>query len=130
MHMIKYLVVFGVFVCANMVQAATPGIPQAVTNHASAARLLERRTVNLRSSGDAALAFPIAVGMIQDDDFLQALQEAYARMLPTGEAPEFTVVQIAPGRYAYVNREGERTAIEEVKERWHPRQDSNLRPPD
>jgi len=93
--------------------ASTP-LPRPVQEHPATTALLQRKMVRLQSSGQADLAFRIAVEIIHDDDFLFALQQAYAMLLPEGEQPEFTVKQTAPGQYAYVNRDGEQTQITEV----------------
>lgn len=108
-----YLVI-GVIGCAVTTLAAVPPLPEVVSSHGRTATLLEKRVVRLHSAGQADLAFQVAIDIIKDDDFLSALQKAYAMMLPEGQEPEFTVKQTEPGQYAYVNRGGEQTRITEV----------------
>jgi hypothetical protein len=99
---------------------ATTDLPEHIRSHADVSGLLERKVVTLQATGRAALAYEIALDMIRADDFLHALQVAYAEMLPEGQSPEFTVQQTAPGKYAYVNRDGEHTTITEIHREIHP----------
>jgi len=108
------------FCAVTTVEAKEPSLPEAVSSHVRTASLLEKRVVHLQSEGQAGLAFQVAIDIIHDDDFLFALQQAYALMLPEGETPEFTVKQTAPGQYAYVNRGGEQTTITEVHRAFQP----------
>ncbi len=107
-------VVAGLLLVTAATAYARQNIAEAVSGQAHAASLLTKRTVQLYSTGRAALAYHVAIRMIEEDDILGALQEAYARMLPEGESPEFTVQQTAPRTYAYVNRDGEHTEIIEI----------------
>lgn len=89
-------------------------IPEAVLQHPDAARILKQRPIHLHSTGQAKIKFDVAHEILRDADFLGALQSAYAAMLPDGEKPEFVVVQTQPGHFAYENRYGEKTDIEQM----------------
>lgn len=104
---------------ATRVEAGQP-LPEAVSSHIRIAPLLEKRVVRLHSEGQADLAFQVALDIVRDEDFLSALQEAYALMLPEGQSPEFTVRQTIPGQYAYVNRDGEQTQVTEIQRAFRP----------
>ncbi len=106
--------IFALLLLTGTLGFARESLPEPVTKHDSVSQLLDKRFLRLASSGQAALTFSVAVGIIHEDDFLNALQIAYAEMLPEGESPEFTVQQTAPGNYAYVNRDGEKTTITEI----------------
>lgn len=88
--------------------------PAPVLRHDRTTAILEKNTVSLVGNGTAPISFPVARSLVESDDFLSALQQAYAAMLPEGQSPEFVVTRTAPERYAYVNRAGEHTEIEEV----------------
>lgn len=113
-HFARILTAITIYSIIILPLHASTQLPEAVQEHAATSSLLQKRVVRLQSAGQADLSFQIAIDIIHDDDVLFALQKAYAMMLPEGESPEFTVEQIAPGQYAYVNRDGEKTQISEV----------------
>lgn len=82
--------------------------------HEPARTLLSRNPIHLTGGGRVEIAFQDAVGILDHEDLLTAIQLGYAALLPEGEAPEFTVTKTGPGRYHYVNRKGQETSIEEV----------------
>jgi len=106
--------VAGLLILTAAAAGAKQDLPEAVSGHTTISSLLTKRTVRLHTTGRAAMAYHIATSMIQEDDVLDALQQAYASMLPEGESPEFTITQTGAGRYAYVNRDGEHTEITEI----------------
>lgn len=121
MHINKRLLIL---VCAIGMTQSLPAdeMPDAVRQHPDAARIIERRSVRLQTGGQAALTFDVASNLIKADDFLGALQTAYAAMLPPGETPEFVVAQTEDGHFSYENRDGEKTAIEELHRQLSPQE--------
>jgi hypothetical protein len=110
---ICYLVA-GVMILAGTLAGAKQTLPESVSAHSAVSPLLEKRVVHLQSSGRSAVQYAVATRMLQQDDVLVALQDAYARMLPEGEDPEFKIKHVSEGRYAYVNRKKEKTELLEI----------------
>lgn len=93
---------------------AVAGFAPAVSEHEASAGLLEQKSIQLSAEGTVDLSFEEASSILCRSDMLTAIQQAYAEILPEGEQPEFTVRQVAEGKYFYKNRHGEETRIEEV----------------
>ena len=90
--------------------------------HSASKELLERKPLRLSAEGQVGLPFERAESILMQKDLLTAVQKSYAAGLPEGEDPEFTVEQISPGVYHYVNSDGDKTTIEEVWVRRVPRE--------
>ncbi len=110
----------GALLLAEATTGAKQNLPEAVSGHSTISSLMAKRIVRLHSTGRAAVTYHVATRLIQEEDVLVALQQAYASMLPEGESPEFTIKQTAQGKYAYVNRDDEKTELTEILREIQP----------
>lgn len=95
-------------------------LPDSVRQNQEVSTILAKNPIKLKSKRQAELAFDTASTLIDQPDFLGALQDAYRAMLPEGTPPEFIVEQTAPGVYQYANQDGEETYIEELQRTRSP----------
>jgi len=70
--------------------------------------------IRVEGEGVVEVAYPTAQALFEKDDILDAVQEAYAALLPEGERPEFEVVSGGDRTWSYVNRHGERSRVVEL----------------
>lgn len=81
----------------------------------AAKELLENRKPILATiEGEVPVSYAKAVMLFERPAFLQDIQDAYAEELAEDGTPEFTIHQTSSNTYFYVNKNGERTDIEEV----------------
>lgn len=88
---------------------------QVAADH-SAQEILARKTIDVATRQEAAVPIAQVIRLVEADDALELLQQAYAELLPEGEEPEFAIAS-CPGKsnhYTYVNRRGIRTDIVEI----------------
>jgi hypothetical protein len=75
---------------------------------------LSRHTIPVCRTGTLALDPADACALLARTNLLELVQQQYARQLPAGQLPEFTVQHTATNTYAYVNRHGQHSTIMEV----------------
>jgi hypothetical protein len=82
--------------------------------HPSALEVLESHYIFLETSGRMAVDFETAMTAIRRAHLISDVQDAYARLLPPGEEPEFGVFQTSSNTFFYVNRRGQRSDVVEL----------------
>jgi hypothetical protein len=65
-------------------------------------------------TGRIDIAFADAVTMFQQPDLLDLIQTEYARQLPKGEKPEFTIKSCGTNAWSYVNKDKQYSEIHEI----------------
>lgn len=105
----------GVAVLAGNLAAGAFGWVEGRPQDPAEADLLARRTLCIRVDGVVTGSFDRASAVLGSPDLLERVQRAYAERLPAGQEPEFRVQSAGGGRYFYVNRQGERCDIRELR---------------
>lgn len=95
-------------------------LPASVMQHAEVTNLLSKSCLRIDASGCAEAAFSDLLTVSRRGDLLTAVQQEYAAMLPEGEKPEFTVEEISPGEYFYVNRNRQESHVSELLREVQP----------
>jgi hypothetical protein len=101
-------------VCSGAEQAPQPLLTDLVGSHVAATALLESSPIPVGLDGEVELPYEQVLTRFRQGAILADVQEAYRRILPAGEEPEFTIRQLQPGHYFYVNKARQRTDIETV----------------
>ena len=96
-------------------------IEQLVGERSEAMEVLSHDYIGVELSGSVEVDFGFAIGILQDNDALMKVQEAYVELLPTGERPEFEIIEQAPGHYYYINRQSQRSDVWELRRNQAPR---------
>ena len=65
-------------------------------------------------SGTIAVKFDQALKVLESPSLLEDIQDEYGALLAAGEEPGFKIHSVATHAYYYVNKDGERTDIEEL----------------
>lgn len=65
-------------------------------------------------TGRIDIAFADAVTMFSQPDLLDLIQTEYARQLPKGEKPEFTVKSCGTNQWSYVNKDKQYSEVHEI----------------
>lgn len=76
--------------------------------------LLAKEFICAETVGTVPVNIQSAISVFQLPSFLTSVQEEYARILPPGKLPEFTVQQSSTNTWFFINGHQERTDITEV----------------
>lgn len=79
--------------------------------------LLAKEFIFAETGGTVPVSVDSAVSVLREPSFLTRIQAEYARTLPAGKSPEFTVRQSSPTSWYFINAQQERTDIAQVAER-------------
>lgn len=82
--------------------------------HAPSAALLGKNTIVVHRAGTLAIDPTDACALLARTNLLDLVQQQYARQLPAGQSPEFTIQHTGTNSYAYVNRHGQQSQVTEV----------------
>lgn len=85
-----------------------------VKEHKAASAMLTARALVLTREGHVAVPYKAGEAAVTAVDALDSVQAAYAQLLPEGEKPEFTITCRDGHLYSYVNREGQKSTVDEV----------------
>lgn len=104
------------FICLALLFAFSTAaeIPAPVRDLPEVQRILSNKCIRIEADGTAKAAFEDLLIVSGRPDLLSAVQRTYAEMLPEGEAPEFTVEEVAPGQYFYLNRKDQESHVTEL----------------
>jgi hypothetical protein len=100
--------------CAAVLAASGEAPPHAAPTDADELRISACRTIDVPVEGCVTGSLAKAFAVLRETNLLDQVQAAYAAQLPASERPEFVVQSTAPGRYHYVNKDGERCDIREL----------------
>jgi hypothetical protein len=89
-------------------------ISDMVAPYAQAQKLLERKTIRVKDSGNVNLAFADLRKAFLRTSLLEDVQSAYEDMLPEGEDAEFEIMRVSENEYTYENKKGQQSRIQEI----------------
>ena len=105
--------ILGVLVVLAMpASAGATGVP---LEHPLVSSVMTSRYIHVVNTGAMELTYGDAIAVFSRTNLLADVQSSYASMLPDGEKPEFEVIQTSPTAYYYINKNDERSDIEEVR---------------
>ncbi len=80
----------------------------------AARSLVEKKCIRVETSGFIPVPFDVATGILNHPDFLQSVQDEYARSISKDGKLKFPIIETTPGSYHYVNAKNQRTDIAEL----------------
>ena len=92
-----------------------PLVSLADYQHSDAYRsVLDRHYIKAGGTGMVEVSFSDAVVLFEQENLLNDVQAAYAKMLKDGQTPEFTIQVDATNQWSYVNKAGQQSVIIEL----------------
>jgi hypothetical protein len=76
--------------------------------------VLDRHYIKAGGTGTVDVSFRDAVMLFEQENLLNDVQAAYAKMLTEGQTPEFTIQVDATNQWSYVNKSGQQSVIIEL----------------
>ncbi len=76
--------------------------------------VLEKKCIHLTSFEVLPVKFDTVCSVMSSPDLVTAAQEEFARSISENGTVDFPVIETSPGRYYYINEEGDRTDIVEL----------------
>ena len=112
MHYKNYRIIGFCLLCAFSV-GAMETLP--LLREGKARTLLDKKKpIEARVSGSVEVGFERMLALYESPSMVLRIQQVYRDYVVGDEGVEFEIVEVAPGRYEYVNRKGEQTVVEEV----------------
>lgn len=89
-------------------------LPEELKDCLRSGSVISNHYIHVTGRGELAVAFTNAINLLEMDDVLSAVQEAYSDLLDEGEKPEFVIKQEEDGRYSFINKKKQFTEIHEL----------------